>query len=80
MRMKPTSISDLAVSKSTGKSLPVPDQSHKILMPRSAQIAEFFEPAIRSIVEVIEEQIRKTEIAIKVRSMESDVFNRRSYL
>lgn len=73
--MIPSSISDLVVSKSTGKSLPeIPDRSHKTWMSHSAQIANFFEPAVQSIIEAIEEQIRKAEIAIKARSIVSDEY------
>jgi hypothetical protein len=59
-------ISEMAMSKSMGKSLPMLNV-HKLKVSRTRiQIAEFFEPAVRSIVQAIEEQSRTSKIPIRV--------------
>ena len=67
MRMIQYTISDLAVSNSTGKRLSYIQCTVINFIGYSADIARFFEPAIKNIIKAIEEQTRKTTTRIRVR-------------
>lgn len=60
-------IFELAASSSLGKGL-LRSMDFKLHCIFSAEIANFFEPAIQNIIKAIEEQSRKSTKAIKVRS------------
>lgn len=59
-------IFDPAASNSMGKRLSFDQRTFQTSLYFSSDIATFFEPAIKNIIKVIEEQSRKTTKKIKV--------------